>query len=152
MSRRDRLTRVQVAVAAIERNACANCRRSVRPRLGVAYSCERRSDASIAALERAAAQQTGNARLSSDLSAAYIQRGLRTGSRDDYEKARRAADQALMLDPRLAEAAFNLAAALEHMGDTQAAIAAWRKAGGADPASPWAAEGERRERALAASP
>jgi len=144
--------RVQVAIAAIERNARANPSPQREAALGVAYLVSGDLDASIAALERAAAQQTGNARLLSDLSAAYIQRGLRTGSRDDYEKARRAADQALMLDPRLPEAAFNLAAALEHMGDTQAAIAAWRKAGGADPASPWAAEAERRERALAAAP
>ncbi len=144
--------RVQVSVAAIERNARANPSPQREAALGVAYLVSGDLDASIAALERAAAQLSGNARFWSDLAAAHIQRGLRTGSRDDYEKARRAADQALMLEPSLAEASFNLAAALEHMGKSQAAIAAWRTVAGLDPGSPWAAEAERRERALAAAP
>jgi tetratricopeptide (TPR) repeat protein len=144
--------RVQVAVAAIERDARANPSPQREAALGVAYLVSGDLDASIAALERAAAGQSGNARFWSDLSAAYIQRGLRTGGRDDYENARRAADRALMLEPGLREAAFNLAAALEHMGDTQAAVAAWRTVGRVDPASAWAAESERRARALATAP
>jgi tetratricopeptide (TPR) repeat protein len=141
--------RVQVVVAAIEREARATPSAEREATLGVAYLVTGDLDQSIAALQRATTQQPANPRFWSDLSAAYVERGLRAGSADDYRRAREAAERALMLDPQLVEAAFNLAASVERSGDTQAAISAWQRVGELDRGSPWAAEAERRARALA---
>jgi cytochrome c-type biogenesis protein CcmH/NrfG len=141
--------RVQVVVAAIEREARTSPSPELESTLGVAYLLTGDLDKAIAALERATVLQPNNPRFWSDLSAAYIERGLRAGGSDDYRRAREAADRALSLDPDLVEARFNLAASIERIGDTQAAVTAWRRVGELDRDSPWAAEAERRARALA---
>ena len=95
--------------------------------LGVAYLALGQLDQAISTLEHAAARQSGNALLQSDLSAAYCARARRLGRRDDFERALRAADQALKTSPLLTEALFNRALALEHLGDGRN-VEAWNVA------------------------
>jgi tetratricopeptide (TPR) repeat protein len=139
---------VRALVAAIEREALAAPSSLRDAVLGVAYLVGGDVEASIVTLERASAGRLDDARIWSDLAAAYLERG----ASGDFEKARDAADRALALESTLAEAAFNRAAALEGLGDREAAIAGWRRAAGFESGSPWAAEAERRASALATGP
>jgi hypothetical protein len=98
------------------------------------------SEAAVVALEAVVAEEPSEAAYHSDLSAAYLARGTDWGRREDFEKARAAAERAVVLDPALDEAYFNRALALEALGEEREAEAAYRRALGRDPQSPWNAE------------
>jgi tetratricopeptide (TPR) repeat protein len=97
-------------------------------------------EGAIAALESVVSEEPGHAQYQSDLAAAYLVRGRAEDRRDDFAKAKAAADRAIMLDPSLDEAYFNRALALDALGQTGEAEAAYRRALTRDPQSPWNAE------------
>jgi tetratricopeptide (TPR) repeat protein len=65
--------------------------------------------------------------LLSDLSAAYLVRAARDDSRADRTQARAMAEAAISFDPRLLEARFNRALALERLATAEEARAAWQE-------------------------
>jgi tetratricopeptide (TPR) repeat protein len=101
----------------------------VRDRLGEA----------VQILEEATRREPRQAAYWSDLSAAYLVRGQRSGSSDDAARALSAADRALSLAPSLREALFNRALALTALGRGADATAAWNTYVSVDADSPWAA-------------
>jgi tetratricopeptide (TPR) repeat protein len=82
-------------------------------------------DKSVGALERAAAAEPKNAEFLTDLSAAYLARGVGTNAQADLRNALTATDRALESNPQLLEARFNRALALEALRQWDAARAAW---------------------------
>jgi len=115
---------------------------------GVLELVDQKWDEAIDHLEEAAARSSGDAGISSDLAAAYLERGRRTGRAVDDFRALVAAEDAVTLDPLFPEALFNRALAFERLGLTARARADWVHylALEADPG--WAAEGEERLDAL----
>jgi CHAT domain-containing protein len=112
-----------------------------------------RYDDAVASLEAAVRRQPENPRVLSDLSAAYLSRADATASAEDRVRAADAAQHAVALDPRLPEARFNLAIALEKQAldtpgvekpDAERAIRAWNDYLALDASSPWASEARRR--------
>lgn len=97
----------------------------------------------IAELDAASGADPRNARILSDLSAAYYVRAERQGRKDDYTQALAAARRAIALDSRLLEARFNLALATEQAGSPADARAAWEAYLQQDSSSPWAGEARR---------
>lgn len=79
-------------------------------------------DAAIAALKRAA---EGDARVISDLAAAYYVRAQRQDRPADLLESLKTADQAIARNPKLLPARFNRALAMEALGLREEAIAAW---------------------------
>lgn len=125
--------------------------------LGVAHLLLGNDGEAVQALEGADRSSAANPRILSDLAAAYIARGDRAGSAEDYVRAIDAARHAVSIDSRCAEALFNLAVALEKQiaaGSGEAAvdqgraIAAWQDYLALDADSPWAGEARRRLAAL----
>ena len=96
-------------------------------------------ETAIATLE-AVVGEAPQAAYYSDLSAAYLARGREWDRRDDLDKARAAAERAILMDPSLDEAYFNRALALDALGQAREAEAAYRRARERDPRSPWNAE------------
>jgi tetratricopeptide (TPR) repeat protein len=107
-------------------------------------------DRAVRVLEDQAAATPGDARVKSDLAAAYLARARDEAQSGDIAKALEAAEQALMLAPGSPEATFNRALALDSLHVTDAAAAAWRNYLAADAASPWAAEARARLASLEA--
>ena len=107
---------------------------------GVAQLVAGNHDGAVAALESVVGDEPERADYHSDLAAAYLARGRAWDRRDDVEKAKAAADRAIVLDPSLDEAYFNRALALDALGQAGEAEAAYRRALTRDPASPWNAE------------
>jgi tetratricopeptide (TPR) repeat protein len=66
----------------------------------------------------------------------------------DASAALRSLDEALGLNPALAEAAFNRALLLERLGRRDEALAAWDRYLAIDGASAWAGEARRHRAAL----
>lgn len=142
---------VTVAIAALERRARATASADLDAALGVAYLIGGNLDEAIATLERACAVRPNDARCWSDLAAAALARGSRSGNASDLDRAHAAAARALALDPALAEAAFNRALVLDYLRAPDAP-AAWEAVRALDPESPWGEEAERRARTTAARP
>lgn len=84
-------------------------------------------DRALLTLARATAADPGNARLESDLGAAYLARGLHTGNAADFAECYEATSRALALDPDLREARFNRALALEGLQLRLEARAEWQE-------------------------
>jgi tetratricopeptide (TPR) repeat protein len=80
--------------------------------------------AAISDLEAAVTADPGNAKVHSDLSAAYAARGTGLG---DYRSALASADRALSLDGSLQEAHYNRALALERLGELQKAAVEYER-------------------------
>jgi tetratricopeptide (TPR) repeat protein len=118
--------------------------------LGVVFILTGDSDRAIEALERACNGQPSDVQCWNDLSVAYLARAERTDDQDDLLRALAAADRSLSADPRLAEALFNRAIALERLSRTQEAIEAWTSAQQNDPQSPWADEARSHLQGLSA--
>ena len=112
--------------------------------LGAASVLLGRYDDAIAALEAARKASPHDAMVACDLSAAYLARSARSDAGDDARRALEAADAALALSPRMNEAAFNRALALERLDRFPEAIEAWRGYLALDPASEWAREASER--------
>lgn len=94
------------------------------------------------------ARETNGAAAWSDLAAARYAAAETAGRAALYPQALAAADQALRIDARHAEALFNRALVLERMGLTGEARQAWLRYLEADPGSAWANEARERLRAL----
>ena len=102
------------------------------------------TDAAIDALERFARTDAG---AMSDVAAAYYVRAQRKDQPSDFLLALEAADQAIAAAPELPAARFNRALALEALGLTEEAIAAWDeflKSDRSDWSSDWSDEARQR--------
>ena len=108
--------------------------------LGVAQLVLGEFDEAVRTLEDAAGKAPGGALVQSDLSAALAARGRRQETSSDFARSLAAADRALTADPRLPEAYFNRALALEALSLDAEARAAWRAYLLRDPEGPWASE------------
>lgn len=97
----------------------------------------------VQGLERVTQVEPGRAAYWSDLAAAYLVRATRTGDTEDHRRALEAADRALALAPRLPEALFNRALALDGLGRADEAREAWDRAVAASD-SDWRAATRRR--------
>jgi tetratricopeptide (TPR) repeat protein len=131
---------VRIAAARIEKRA--EDRRTVRglSNLAIAYLVTGDVERAVPALEDAAADVTTDARLLSDLSAAYLVRAARRNDTADLVLARTAAEGALRIDGRLPEALFNRALALERLSLIDEARQAWEDYLKVDASSGWASE------------
>ncbi len=99
-------------------------------------------------LERAAASAPRDARLLSDLSAAYIARAGEGDRPFDFVRALSAANRALRLDPGLPEARFNRALSLEKVPLDAEARQAWSEALARESEAGWKVEEQARLRTL----
>ena len=102
-------------------------------------------------MEEAADVAAADARLLSDLSAAYLARAAVSNQPQDFTKAVTMADRAVKLDPRLAEAWFNRACGLERLSLSDEAKRAWQDYLKVDATSEWASEARARLNALGAT-
>lgn len=143
---------VRIAAAEIDKETATQMTAEALRVRAVAALMTGNSEASVLALEQAVEQRPTDARVASDLSAAYLARHRRLGDAADVSKALASADRALALDPRLAEAQFNRALALERAGEIAAARAAWQRYIEIDSDSGWADEARARLRDLPVQP
>ncbi len=111
--------------------------------LGVAHLVLGEADEAVSALEAAIRSEPGHARFQSDLAAAFLARAKHLDRPEDYLKALAAAERAVQADPRLPEALFNRALALEALSLNDQARAAWDAYLHLDPDGPWAEEAKR---------
>ena len=139
-----RSPRIDAAAARVQSSLEGDDRPDAHHVRGVALLMVQRFDEAISAFESAAAGAPEQARFRSDLSAAYLARGVHTASAADVERALRAADRARALAPNLPAALFNRALALEQLRRTGEARTAWEAYLAADPASEWADEARER--------
>jgi tetratricopeptide (TPR) repeat protein len=133
---------VRIAAARIEKQAADRTPRELSD-LGVAYLVIDDVERAVPALEDAAARSKTDARLLSDLSAAYLVRAARRNQAADLTLARTAAESALRIDNRLPEALFNNAIALERLSLIGEARQAWQDYLTVDSSSGWATEARR---------
>ncbi len=103
------------------------------------------SDEAVERMESLTTEAPADARLLSDLAAAYLVRARRTGRPDDLLRSLDTAERAVTRDPGLPEARFNLALAQEAL----ALPAAWEEAWRRTPGSLWAREAEEHRGRLA---
>jgi tetratricopeptide (TPR) repeat protein len=87
-----------------------------------------------------------------DLGAAHLTLFLERAQTSDGTKALEALDRATSLDPRLSEAWFNKALALEALKRASDAISTWNRYLELDPGSPWSDEARRRRDTLQSTP
>lgn len=106
---------------------------------GVAYLVIGRRNDSIEALERAA-EGSNDPKVWNDLAVARLASAVADDHPSQLPEALADADHALRLDPRFAEALFNRALILEHLGILAAARKAWIAYLAVDPNSEWSAE------------
>jgi CHAT domain-containing protein len=106
---------------------------------GLAYVVIGRRTEGIDALERAA-DGSNDPKLWNDLAAARLASAVNDEHPSQLPAALADADHALRLDPRFAEALFNRALILEHLGILAAARKAWSAYLDVDPSSEWGAE------------
>ncbi len=100
--------------------------------------------AAVKALESATAQDPKNAKLQSDLAAAYLVRASRLDEPSDIPKALEAAEKSIEQNDAPVEAWFNRALALEQLHLVDAARKAWDDYLKRDSSSPWAEEAKKR--------
>jgi len=115
---------------------------------GVAQILLGQYDEAVSSLEEAAADRPSDARIQTDLSAAYLARFSALGRADDLPKALEAASRSRELEPTLPEALFAYALALDHLHLADRSRAAWRAYLERDSTSGWAAEARQRLAAL----
>lgn len=120
-------------------------------RLGVAHLVLGDHASAVQALEDAAARHPDEASISSDLAAAYLERGRLARRLEDFDGARAAAERASRLDPDLIEPYFNRALALEALSQEDAARGAWREYLSRDRDSAWRDEALARLERLSTS-
>ena len=118
---------------------------------GVAQLLVGRHDASVETLESVWTQQRRDPRVAADLGTARLARAAALDAPEDLPRALEAIEQALTLDPNLAEAWFTKAIVLERLQVRQQAREAWATYLQLDPDSSWSAEARRRLAALEAS-
>ncbi|HEX3554084.1 MAG TPA: CHAT domain-containing protein [Thermoanaerobaculia bacterium] len=108
----------------------------------VALLLDRSPDQALDRLRKALAASPREPRLFSDLAAAYLVRAELKASPYDLVQGLAAADRALEISPRLAEARFNQALALMRLGLGPEAEKAWQAYRDLDTTSPWRDEAE----------
>jgi Flp pilus assembly protein TadD len=142
----------RIILAQIEKDtANATMPRQLRLR-GIVSLLSGNSEMAVQSFEEAVRLRPDDARILNDLGAAYLVRGSRTGNKDDFSNALAAANRALNADRSLAEAWFNRADALEHLGLANEAREAWQAYLTIDDRSGWADEARTHLRALEKQP
>jgi len=131
---------VRIAVARSEKALAAKRTAETLHMFGVASIVAGELDRAIPLLEQATEQTSPDAGMLNDLSAAYLARAARDNRHQDLERALAAADRALKAAPVQAEALFNRALALQHLGLIDEARVAWFDYLRADDRSGWADE------------
>src|SRR5712691_3431519 len=106
---------VLAAVARIRQQAEADTSPDVLGALGITYLVSGDAAAAVKALESASAQRPEDARLLSDLAAAYLVRAAQADEPADIPKGLEAAERAVALKDAPVEAYFNRALALERL-------------------------------------
>jgi CHAT domain-containing protein len=139
---------VLAAVARIRERAESDTSPEAQGALGITYLVSGDVSGAVKALESASAQDPGNARLLSDLAAAYLARATQADEPADIPKALEAAEKAIVLKDAPEEAWFNRALALERLYLVDAARKAWDDYLQRDAASPWADEARQHLEAL----
>lgn len=127
---------LRVAIALIDKAADERPSPAIRRAQGIARLVEGHADEAVKLLSALSRETPEDALAWSDLAAALM---ARAGPLD-AAAALDACDRALTLRPGLAEALFNRALALERMGSTSKARAAWDAYLAVDATSAWAAE------------
>jgi len=141
---------VRIAAAQIEKRSSSDRSPRALDSLGLAYLVTGELDRAIGALEEAADRPQPDAQVLSDLSAAYLARASRNHPQD-FARAATMAERAVKANPRLAEAWFNRACALERLSLADEARQAWQDYLKIDDRSEWAAEARSRLKALSTS-
>jgi CHAT domain-containing protein len=138
-----------IAAAVVTEAAKAPSPASLR-NVGFVRLFEKKPRRAVQSLEEALALAPDDARLKSDLAAAYVEDGLSREAPRQLARALTLADEAVAADGSLVEARFNLALALERLFLMTAARDAWRDYLTVDSSSPWADEARKRIEALEA--
>jgi len=141
----DRMERISPRAVALAIAKIAKQARTPRIRLraeAVAYLAEGTKQGVTRAIQKleAGAREGSDARILSDLAAAYIERACRDHTPYDLMRALTAAERAIKADPVLIEALFNRALILERLYLKRQAIEAWARYRAADPDSDWSRE------------
>jgi CHAT domain-containing protein len=142
---------VRIAAAQIEKEAIAHRTPQSLNALGIAYLVVGDVSRAVSVLEEAADQPKPDARIFSDLSAAYFVRAGRSNQPQDFARALTMAERAVKANDRLAEAWFNRACTLERMSLAEQARQAWQDYLKIDSSSPWAEEARGRLKTLSGS-
>ena len=132
------------AVARIREKAEGDTSPEALGALAVTYLVSGDIGKAVKALESATAQDSKNARLQSDLAAAYLVRASRLDEPADIPKALEAAERAIAIESAPPEAWFNRALALEQLHLVDSAKKAWEDFLERDSTSPWADEARKR--------
>lgn len=140
----------RIAIANIEKGGAANADQLRTQAIAALMLLQ--AEVAVTKLEDAARREPNDARILSDLSAAYLARGERTGRVDDHQLALGNATKALEIDRVLPTALFNRALALERLGEVNDARAAWQAYLTVDRQSGWADEARAHLRRLTAKP
>ena len=139
---------VRIAAAQMEKAAGGDTSADGLRARGIAALVIGDVNRSVSAFEEAAAKRPSDARIQSDLSAAYLARADLNPQSDDLSNALAAANRAVNLDRTLPEALFNRASALERLSLMQDARQAWLAYLTVDDGSGWAGEARQHLRNL----
>ena len=139
---------VRIAAARIEKEAIAHRTPQTLKSLGIAYLVMGDINRAVPVLEEAADQRSSDPRILSDLSAAYLVRAAHNNQPQDFAKALAATERAAKTDPRVAEALFNRALALEALSLREQAREAWQEYLRVDSKSGWAEEARTHLKAM----
>lgn len=136
----------RIAIAEIEKEYAA------RPIAASAALIGGNADRAIAILEEASRHTPNDAKILSDLSAAYLVRAERTNATADAASGLASANRALEIDRLMPEVLFNRALALQVIGQRDDARTAWQSYLTIDDRSGWADEARARLRILSSQP
>jgi len=139
---------VLAAVARIREQAQGDTSPEALGALAVTYLVSGDAAAAVKSLESASAQKPDDARLLSDLAAAYLVRAAQSDEPADIPKALESAEHAIALKDPPPEAYFNRALALERLHLVDAARKAWGDYLQRDSSSGWAEEARQHLEAL----
>jgi tetratricopeptide (TPR) repeat protein len=131
---------VRIAAARIEKEELGRKTPQALRMLGLAYLVTGDVVRAVRVLEEAVNQPDPDPKVLNDLAAAYLVRAARGNQPQDLAKALAAADRAVKADPRLLEAWFNRASALDRMSLGTEARDAWEEYLRLDGQSAWADE------------
>jgi hypothetical protein len=133
---------VRIAIAEIEKQHAAE------PIAATAALVAGDPGRAISILEAASRARPNDAKILSDLSAAYLTQATLTNNTADASRALAAANRALEIERLMPEALFNRALALQMSGQTEDARAAWQAYLTIDDRSGWADDARARLRIL----
>ncbi len=137
-----RLSNLPPEPVSIAISECDDAMKTATETVRLLAFAEQCTDAAVEKLETLARSEATDARLLSDLAAAYFIRAQRKDRPSDFVRSLATADRSVALDPTLAEARFNQALAQEALGFSLEATASWdalRKG----PQSSWATEAQQ---------